>query len=54
MKETHNISERDYLDSYSINNYDRPSIATDMVVFTIKSEDAKIIENYLKKNWPFY
>lgn len=45
MKETHNISERDYLDSYSINNYDRPSIATDMVVFTIKSEDAK---NYRK------
>lgn len=40
-----NDSESNFLKSYHLNDYDRPSLAADMVIFTIKSEDSN---NYRK------
>ncbi len=38
-------SEFDYLNSYNINDYERPSVTADIVVFTIRSKEA---ENFRK------
>ncbi len=38
-------NENDYINSYHISDYDRPSLATDIVAFTIKSETTN---NYRK------
>lgn len=35
------ISEKQYLKDYNINDYDRPSVATDIVIFSIYEEAAK-------------
>ncbi len=32
------ISEKDFLNSYSIEDYERPSVAADIVIFTMRSE----------------
>lgn len=45
MSQEHLDNEKDYIKSYHINDYDRPSLAADMVVFTIKSESSN---NYRK------
>lgn len=38
-------NENDYIKSYRLSDYERPSLATDMVVFTIKNENT---HNYRK------
>ena len=45
MKKDQLTNENNYINSYHISDYDRPSIATDIVAFTIKSENT---ENYRK------
>lgn len=40
--------EREYLAAYNISNYDRPSIAADMAVFSIMEQREESIENYRK------
>lgn len=45
MRDKYSDNEKDYMQSYHIEDYDRPSLATDMVVFTIKSESS---DNYRK------
>ena len=39
--------EKNFLDNYKIENYDRPSVATDIAVFTMKDEDSY---NYRQNN----
>lgn len=34
-------SEKDFLDNYSIEKYKRPSVATDIVIFTMRSKDTE-------------
>ena len=38
-------SEFDYLNSYNLNDYERPSVTADIVVFTIRSKEP---ENFRK------
>lgn len=45
MEQRPQISENDFIKSYQLSDYERPSLAADMVVFTIKSEGTN---NYRK------
>ncbi len=48
------VSEKEYLQNYNKNDYERPSVAVDLLVFTIKDDRLKIVlierEEYPFKN----
>lgn len=46
MKTNHNISEKEFLRQYDINQFDRPSLTVDILIFTILEEKTK---NYRKQ-----
>ncbi len=37
------LSEKEYLESYNPQEYDRPSIAVDLLIFTIEDDRLKIV-----------
>lgn len=43
-------AEKDFLETYCQNDYDRPSDAVDMVIFTIKNEEVSDVRKLAKKN----
>lgn len=49
MEQMKHNKEEDFLASYHIEKYDRPSDAVDMAVFTIKNEETKNIRKLSKK-----
>lgn len=50
MEPGKNQSEREFLESYDLAAYDKPSVAADMVVFTIRNEKTQDIRKLPQKN----
>lgn len=50
MDQMMNKDEKDYLASYHQNDYERPSLAADTVIFTISNEEASDIRRLSRKN----